>query len=209
MNEVCALAALRAIAGHQNEALWHHLAKELTLLGIGCANHRADIAVGIAHALCAPLCHLLADDLIQGLTVHDAILELSAGRIGGLHQNEDTLLLFLTNLHEGLHAVASKVGIHGHEILIKAVERIRSHADLAEMSDRIRFRSGSNVAALDVADHDKSLFLTVVHSLLEGNQSGDPKLLIHGDLRLYGRHQVINGIHDALIILPDGFCRAL
>ena len=70
-------------------------------------------------------------------------------------------------------------------------------------------RGRADVAALCIADHYKSLLLAVFHSLVIRLQSLDTELLIHGDLRLHGRNQIPGVIHDLLVEIPDGICRAL
>ena len=77
------------------------------------------------------------------------------------------------------------------------------------MPHGIGFRGGTDVAALDIADNHQILFLTVIHSFLVSDHAFDPELLIHGDLRLYRGNQVVNRIHNPLVVLPDGLSRSL
>ena len=77
------------------------------------------------------------------------------------------------------------------------------------MSYCIRFGSRTDIASLNITDHNKALFLAVINCLLKCDHSGDTELLIHSYLRLYCRNQIINGIHNSLIILPDCFSCAL
>ena len=74
------------------------------------------------------------------------------------------------------------------------------------MSNCICRRSRPDITTLDITDHDKTFLLTVIHGLLEGDHARNTKLLIHCNLRLYGRNQIIYRINDSLIVLPDCLC---
>ena len=77
------------------------------------------------------------------------------------------------------------------------------------MAHRICGRSGTNVAALDIADDYQVFGFAVIDGLLICLQALDTELLIHGDLRLYRRNQVVGLVHDLLVELPDGLCCSL
>ena len=74
---------------------------------------------------------------------------------------------------------------------------------LSQMPHRVSLRGGADISPLDVSDHHKILLLAVIHSALECDKTGNPELLIHGNLRLHCRYQIINVIHDLLVELKD------
>ena len=210
MDQVRALAALRAVSGHEEVSLRHHPAKEPALLGIGGAGHRAYITVAMgAHAVLAPGGHLLSDQLIEGLPVDQTILELPAGRIGGFHEDKDAFFLFLADFYKRTDAIGTQVGIDRDKILIKPVERMAADLYPAEMSHGIGFGSGTDVSALDIADDNEALLFTIFHRPVKRLQPGDAELLVHGDLGLYGGHEVTDRVHESPVVEPDGFCSAL
>ena len=84
-----------------------------------------------------------------------------------------------------------------------------SHHNLSKMSYCIRFRSGTDVSPLDIPDDDQILLLAVIHGLLKGGQPFNTELLVHCNLRLHCRNQIVDAINDSLIILPDCFRRTL
>ena len=75
----------------------------------------------------------------------------------------------------------------------------------SNMTNRIGFRSRTNVSSLDISDDNKTFALRIVTSLFEGFHSLNTKLLIHSNLWLHCRNQVISCINNALIELPDCF----
>ena len=105
MYQILALAALCAVARHQDIRLRHDLSKHFAHLRIGGAYNRAHITVIIAHAVRAPLGNLLAHQFIERAAVDLAVLEFAAGRIGSLYKNEDSFFLFFTYFDEGIDAV--------------------------------------------------------------------------------------------------------
>ena len=131
------------------------------------------------------------------------VLNLAAAGIGSLYQNKETLLLLPADFHKRLHAIRAEIRIDRGKILIKAAAHIVSNLHLTQMSYRVCIGGGSDIAALDVADHHQPFFFTVIHRLLERRKPRYAELLIHGDLRLDCRDQVEGMIHDLLIKLPD------
>ena len=84
--QILALTALRAIAGHKDISLGHDLAQDPSHLRVGGADYRAHIAVFLSHKLFAPGGDLLSDQFIQRPSVNQTVLELPARWIRGLHQ---------------------------------------------------------------------------------------------------------------------------
>ena len=208
MYQVFALSSLGSVAGHQDIGFGHDLAQHLAHLRIRGSCHCAHITVLFAHQLRSPGGHLLAHQLIEGTALDLLILEFAAGGIGSLHKDEDTLLLFFAHIQERIHSVRPKIRIHGYKVLPKGHILFTSYFHPAQMSYCIGCGRRTNVSTLDVADHHQSLFLAVLHRLLESHKPRDPELLIHGDLRLYRRDQIPGLVHDLLVKLPDGFRRA-
>ena len=70
------------------------------------------------------------------------------------------------------------------------------------MRCRIGCRSRADIAALDVADYHKPFFLTVINCFLERDKPGNTELLVHRNLRLDSRNQIIGLIYDSLVVKP-------
>ena len=185
MYQICAFTALCTVTGHQNKCLGHYLTQYFALLRIGCSYDSTYIAVGITHTVSSPGCYLFSYQLIQRSAVHQLILELAAAGIGSLHQYENTFFLFLTDLHKRIYTVGSQIRVHGYKIFIKTVIALAAYLYFAQMSYRVCFGSGSDIAALDIADDDQAFFLTIIHSLLKCHHAGNTELLIHCHLRLH------------------------
>src|SRR5699024_2096329 len=146
-----------------------------------CGAHNcAHVAVGASHALLSPLVDLLAHQLVERTSVDELVLELPAGRIGCLHKDEKSLLLFLAHVDKGLHTVGSKVGVDSHKVLVEWSKCIASHLHFSDVSCGVGCGSGADVPSLDIADHNQAFFFTVVHSLFESCKSRDTELLVHG-----------------------------
>ena len=79
--EICTLSSLCTITWYQNEGFRHYLSKRLAHLRVCCTDNRSNVAVLISHAGIRPLCYLFSYQLIQRLSIDQAILKLSAGRV--------------------------------------------------------------------------------------------------------------------------------
>ena len=66
---------------------------------------------------------------------------------------------------------------------------------------------GTDISSLGIADDNQPLSLTVVYSLFIHFQPLNAKLLVHGNLRLYGRDQIVCSVHNCFVKFPDGICR--
>ena len=102
--------------------------------------------------------------------------------------------MFFAYVDEWFDAVGTKIGVHRGKVHIKS----RS----GQMTSGVCLRSGSDVASLDVSDHDQPFGPAVSNGLLVGDHSGNTELLIHCHLRLHGGDQLINRVHDRLVELP-------
>ena len=202
MYQILTLSALSSVAGHQDKGLGHDFAQSLAHLRVGCPYYSAHVAVGTAHALLSPAVHHLSHDLVERSAVHQPILELPAGGIGRLDQNEQPLMLLFAHIHKGLDAVGSQIGIYRGEILVEWRIGAASHRDPAQMGGGVGRGSGTDVPSLHIADHDQILLVTIVHRLLESDHPRDAELLVHGDLGLDRGNQIVNRIHNSLVVLP-------
>ena len=209
MYQILALASLCSVARNQDVCLRHDAPQYFSHLRISRSHNGSDVAVGIAHVLLAPCSHLLADPLIQRASVDQTILKFSAGRVGGLYQNEQAFFLLLADLDKRFHAVRAKVRIHGCKILMESCIRLGTHLNMTQMAYRISLGSGTDIAALYVSDNHQSFFLAVRNGSLISCHSRNAELLIHRHLRLYRRDQIISRINDRLVELPDRLCRSL
>ena len=209
MPQVLRRTALGSVARHKEIGAGHQFAQNPAHLRVGSAHHSAYIAVLPVHGGFSPLHNLLSHPLIEGPSVNQAVLELTAGGIGGLHQNEESLVIGIAGLHKGLYPVRSEIGVHREEIRPKALEYIRAHLHLADVGCGIGRRGRANVSPLGVADYQKPLLLAVIHRSLIDSKARKAKLLIHGNLGLHCGNQVPGAVHNFLIKLPDSLCRSL
>ena len=207
--KVLRLASLCPVARHKDIGMRHQLPRYLPLLRIGSSHYGSHIAVGSVHGVLSPLTHLVGHMLVQRSAVHQPVLKLPAGGIGGLHQHEYPSVTSVAHIHEGLHSVAPKIGIHCGEILVEGLQLLLSDLYLTQMSYGVGLRGGAYIASLHVTDHDQSLFMTVVHRLLVCRKSRDAELLVHRYLRLHRRDQIICGIHDGFVERQHGFRRCI
>ena len=72
------------------------------------------------------------------------------------------------------------------------------------MAYGICFGSGTYIAPLYIPNNNKVTVLAVINRFLKGDKAGDSELLVHGDLGLYCRDQIIYGINYPLVVLPYG-----
>ena len=140
MNQILAFSALCTITRHQNKGFWHNFTKDLSLLRIGCSYYSSNITVStLSHMLFSPLGYLLSHQLIERLSINLLILELSTGRIGGLHKNEKTFVLLLAYIDKRLHAIRSQIRIDGCKILVKSCISLASYLYFSQMSHCISY----------------------------------------------------------------------
>src|SRR5699024_8795587 len=122
--QVLSLASLSAISWNQNVSFRHDLSQDLAHFWIGGAYHSAYIAVGISHTFFSPLSNLFSYQLIERSAVNDPVLELTAGRIGGLYQHKDSLLFFFAHIDKRLNPVRAQVWVHSGKVFIKSSDLI-------------------------------------------------------------------------------------
>ena len=152
MCQILALASLGAVARHQDICLRHHLAHHFSDLRIGCPDHGSHIAVAVSHALLAPFGYHFSYMLIERTVLDPPVLELPAGRVGGLYKDEDSLLLLLADLDERIDPVGAQIGIDRGKVFIKGSIFPASHPDLPQMPDGIGRGGRADIPPLDVAD---------------------------------------------------------
>ena len=147
--------------------------------------------------------------LVKRSAVNQSVLKLAAAWIGRLYQKKQSFLLFLTDINKRLHAINAKIRINRHKILAKARIHIRPDLHLTQMCRRICRRGRTNITALNITNDNQPFFLTIIDRSLKHRKSWNPKLLIHRNLRLYRRNQIVNIINNFLIKKPNRFCRPL
>ena len=207
MYQIFALSALCTISRYQNVRFWHHFAKHFSHLRICGSYNSSDIAVLVTHTVSAPLCYFFSNQLVQWFSVDQLILKFSAGRIGCLHKNKKTFFVFFADIDERIHPVRTKVWVHCCKVLIKWNVLFASHFNASQMSHCIRCGSRTDISTFDISDHHQIFGFTVIHCLFERLDSRNSELLIHRDLRLHCRNQIICLVHNLFVKLPDCFCR--
>ena len=117
-----------------------------------------------------------------------------------LSENALTAVSMAFPLQTLLIAVGAGTGVGMNALLSKS---------LGEKNFKKADRTASNAAFLYGLSYLVFLILgfTVVYCLLICLQSLDTELLVHGDLRLYCRDQIIGLVYDFFIKLPDSLCR--
>ena len=73
---------------------------------------------------------------------------------------------------------------------------------LTKMCCRISCGGRADIPTLHITDHNESFFVAVVHRSLESCKTRNSELLIHRNLRLHCRDQIIYFIYNRLIVLP-------
>ena len=144
--------------------------------------------------------------LVQWFAVNETILELTAGRIGCFYKDEQTLFLLFTHICKWFDSIGTKVWVYGCEIFIKCTVCLASYLDFSKMSGCISCGSRTDISTLYITDHYQIFLMTIINGFLECFQTFHTKLLIHGDLRLYCRDQIVSAVDDLLVVLPDGIC---
>ncbi len=203
VNQIGALTSLRPITRHQDIAFGHQAAQRLSHLRIRRPDNGPDITVRVAHAAFGPFGNLFPDPLIERPAVRNPILKLAARRVRRLHQHKNPLLFLSAHVQKRLYAVRPQIRVHRRKILVKRRVFLLPHLHLSQMPRGISGGSRADIAALYIADHNQILFVAVIHRPPEHRKPRQPKLLVHGNLRLHRRNQIIHGVHNRLIKLPD------
>ena len=115
------IAAKPVLAGRQHNALQRKTALAFLSCKEGCVDAAGCVLV-----------KLLRPDQ------HRPVLELSAGRIRGLDQHEDSLVLRIADLQEGDHAVRAEVRVHCRKVRVKQLVLTLSDHDPSKVSVSIR-----------------------------------------------------------------------
>ena len=131
------------------------------------------------------------------------LLQFGAGRVGRPYQNEDVLVVRRGCLDERRDAVRAEIRVDGDGILVPGViQAVRRRVHSAQMTGVCGCR-GSDVAALDVAEHVQALLLGVFAGHRVCVDPGRADRLIHGDLRLDRGHDVGDRIDDRPVEFED------
>ena len=208
MYKIFPLASLSTISRNKNVGLRHDLTKDFSHLRVSCTYNSADIAVRTSHAFLSPLIYLFAYQFIQRTSVDKTVLELAAGRIGGLHQDKEPLLLFLTYIDKRLYSIRAKIRIDRYEILVKGRISLAAHLNFSDMPCCISCGSGADISPLNISNNYQTFFFAVIYCLFKSHQSRNTELFIHGNLRLYSRNKIPCLVHDLFVKLPDRLCGA-
>ena len=118
-------AALRAVAGHEEERVRHACAQRASLLGVRGADDRADPRIAVLpDGALAPTFHQIGHMLVDAAAAGQfELLDFAAGGVGGAHEREDVLVGGGGGLDERGDAVGAEVRVHGHRILMPRVVR--------------------------------------------------------------------------------------
>ena len=87
--------------------------------------------------------------------------------------------------------------------------RLRSHIDLSKMCNRIGSRCGAYITPLDISYNNKVLLLCIFNSTIKRSKTRNSELLIHGNLWLHGRDDIVCLINYLLVKLPDSLRSSL
>ena len=202
MYQIRCLSALCTVARNKDERLRHDFTQYLSHLRISRTYDRADVAVLISHALSSPLGNLLTYELVERTAIDQLILELAAGWIGCLYENEESLLFSLAHLEKRLDAIRAEVWIHGRKVLAERSCHHCADLHLTKMCCCISCGGRADIPTLHITDHNESFFVAVVHRSLKSCKTRNSELLIHRNLRLHCRDQIIYFIYNRLIVLP-------
>ena len=209
MYQISTFSALGPISGHQDETLRHDLTEYLAHFRVSCPNYSTHITVVTVHAVLAPFCYHFSDPFIYRPSVSHPVLQFAAGRIRSFNKHEYSLVLSLAHIYKRLYSVASKIRINRSKILFKAPVILSANGHMTEMSLCICSGCRAYIASLYITDNYESLFLAVLYCLIESNKSVDTEYFIHCYLRLYGRHQVTDRIHDSPIEIENSITNTL
>ncbi len=77
------------------------------------------------------------------------------------------------------------------------------------MSHCISCGCRTDIATFYISDYHKVFGVAVIYCLLICFHTLCSKLLIHGNLWFYSRNQIISGIYNCFVKLPDCFCCTL
>lgn len=93
----------------------------------------------------------LAHGFVNGLAAfHFLILQFAGGRVGGLHEHENTLIFRFANAEQRLDTVRAEVTIHGQRVRTEGFRFLAEHIRFAEVRRGVGFHRGADVVALAV-----------------------------------------------------------
>ena len=164
---------------------------------MGRADDRADVRIPVASdGVGAPALHQVRCTLVQLLAAGKLqLLQFGARRVGRPYKNEDVLVVRRGCLDERRDAIRAEIRVDGDGILVPGVIQAVAVGDSGQMTGVCGGR-GSDVAALDVAEHVQALLLGVFAGHRVCVDPGRADRLIHGDLRLDRGHDVGDRIDD-------------
>ncbi len=188
-----------------------NLTQTLALFRMRRAHNCQHIRVSVFPSeILTPLLQKSADDLIEGLPLRPCrkVLNLTASGIGCLDQHHDSLIILLHRSEIRLHGFHTQIRIQRYKVLMKNLVFLILYRRASDMSRRVSLRRGSDVTALDVAYNDQSLGAGIFYRPYICRHTSRAIHLIHGNLRLDCRNQIIDRVNDLLVETEKGFRRA-
>ena len=147
----------------------------------------------------------IAHDIINSVFTDFLVLQFAAGRVGSLDQNEDTLVPFCTDIQQRTDAVCAEIAVDGHIVGGKSGKTRALHGRFAQKCPGITGRRGADVVAFRVRDDDEPLFRRIRERFPVRFQPFRPVHFVIGDLHLYGRNNIAEGIHELFIEIKNAF----
>ena len=132
---------------------------------------------------------------IHRLAIHQNILQLTAGRVACFYKHKDTLIVLIAGIDKRLDAIYTQVRVHGDKVLMPEVVFFPRNFRSSNVRSISR-RGGANVAALDVADHNKAHLLCARRRFFISRKARKAIALIKRDLWLHGRHNPLHSLKD-------------
>jgi hypothetical protein len=158
--------ALCAVTRNEEIGLWHQLSEDCAHLRISCSDNGSNIAVCAIHTVCTPLYNFVCNQLVNRSSIDKFVLKLTAGRVGCLYQNKDSLVLCLAHIYKRLHAIGSEIRVYSEELGVECRVLLASNLHFTQMSGCVCSGSRTDITALCIADHDQSLLLAVANGAL-------------------------------------------
>ena len=201
---------LGAVAGHQEEGVLQALAQGPDVGGVGGPGDGPShgIAVLALGPLSDPLIQVAHHLIDQPVPSHH-ILELSGAGIGGLDQHEDTLVLPLSCLQEGVDRVRAHITVEGDAVGVKGLEGLLPDLHPGQPAFRVGRGGGTDVSPFDVGDDEQPLAFGIADGALQHLHPPPAQIFIVGGLWLHCGDDVAQGVDQPHVELIDGLTGSL
>ena len=174
------------------------------LFRIGRTYHSTHCGIAIGTDLpAAPVFAHFAHDLIDRLAVDQSVLQFSAGRIRGLCQHENTLVIFFANVQQRLNAVCSQIAVDCQCICSKGFQFHAVHIYFSQMCGGICSHGRTNVIAFAVCHDEHALALCIANGFRQCADTCPAVHFIVCSLRLDRRNHIVQGIDQRLVELEN------